>query len=92
MLKPTTFKNESINLLGIFRPASSGHQEVLPKEITRDLDHKAQAYLDEHVPILASSLLTMVEGLGFEIVLYTLYLLCLGEFFFVLESKKNMGV
>jgi len=50
-------------------------QEVLPKEITKDLDHKAQAYLDENVPILASSMLTLVEGLGFEIVLYTLYLL-----------------
>lgn len=37
-------------------------KEVLPKEITKDLDHKAQAYLDENVPILASSMLTLVEG------------------------------
>eukprot|EP00437_Effrenium_voratum_P023037 CAMPEP_0181413516 /NCGR_PEP_ID=MMETSP1110-20121109/9014_1 /TAXON_ID=174948 /ORGANISM="Symbiodinium sp., Strain CCMP421" /LENGTH=554 /DNA_ID=CAMNT_0023536335 /DNA_START=1 /DNA_END=1665 /DNA_ORIENTATION=- len=50
-------------------------QEVLPPEMSKDLDHKAQNMLNEQLPELASSLLTMVEGLGFEILLFTLYLL-----------------
>eukprot|EP00931_Biecheleriopsis_adriatica_P081671 TRINITY_DN55039_c0_g1_i1.p1 TRINITY_DN55039_c0_g1~~TRINITY_DN55039_c0_g1_i1.p1 ORF type:complete len:584 (+),score=130.71 TRINITY_DN55039_c0_g1_i1:55-1806(+) len=55
--------------------AATYMQKVLPKEMTRDLDKKALELLNTKLPEMTSGLLAMVEGLGFEILLFVLYLL-----------------
>ncbi|CAE8647820.1 unnamed protein product, partial [Polarella glacialis] len=50
-------------------------QEVLPPDLASKLDQHAQAQLQEKLPELASSILGLVEGIGFETLIYLLYLL-----------------
>lgn len=50
-------------------------QDVLPDAVNVDLSSKAQAELKERLPEIASKMLTMLEGIGFELLLFLLYLL-----------------
>ncbi|OLQ07955.1 hypothetical protein AK812_SmicGene8588 [Symbiodinium microadriaticum] len=53
--------------------------EVLPADMSKDLDHKAVDFLNERLPEIATGLLNMIEGLGFEILIFLLYLLLLAS-------------
>jgi len=48
---------------------------MLPKSMTTGMDLKARDALSQKLPEVASSLLATVEGLGFEVFLYLLYVL-----------------
>jgi len=75
--------NVNIYLLGgreFIEWIGSYAQEVLPADMSKDLDHKAVDFLNERLPEIATGLLNMIEGLGFEILIFLLYLL-----FWILE-------
>eukprot|EP00930_Biecheleria_cincta_P061341 TRINITY_DN46906_c0_g1_i1.p1 TRINITY_DN46906_c0_g1~~TRINITY_DN46906_c0_g1_i1.p1 ORF type:complete len:590 (-),score=81.65 TRINITY_DN46906_c0_g1_i1:67-1836(-) len=48
---------------------------VLPANVTAGMDSKAREALSQKLPEVASSFLSTVEGLGFEVFLYLLYVL-----------------
>merc|ERR1712176_819918 len=49
-------------------------QETLPGDIWEGLDTKAQAYVVDAIPHIATSLLAFAEGMGLQMLLFLLYL------------------